>query len=78
MDVKTLSDLPHVPLYKIFSYLSDLEIYHIGQTGNDYLHEIVTNIVQLGKTENILKDGKCRFIIIIYYIASRNWTVKWK
>ena len=44
-----LSDLPDVPLRVIFKYLSDLDIYNLGQVGNFRLHEIAKGYVELGK-----------------------------
>ena len=44
----TLADLPDVPLRIILKYLSDLDIYNLGQVGNTHLYEITKNIVDLG------------------------------
>ena len=46
-----LSDLPDVPLRVIFKYLSDLDIYNLGQAGNSHLYDIASRHIELGKLD---------------------------
>ena len=49
IDTIAVSDLPDVPLRIIFEYLSDLDLYHLGQVGNSRLYDISKSYVELGK-----------------------------
>ena len=46
----SILDLPNeIFLTEIFKHLDDIDIYHLGETGNQRLKEISEAYVQLGK-----------------------------
>ena len=70
MEFIALSDLPDVPLRIIFRYLSDLDIYNLGQVGNAHLQEIANGHVELGKQTFCFKSNfslKIVFSCSFYY-----------